>query len=136
MAIVGSADLRASLRARPDADRVWEHYALSHVLLAARRFNRIAIDSVYFRYQDDAGLRAHAALARTLGYDGKSCIHPAQVATIHDVYKSTAEELAWARRVLAAWAGGDGAAKGVVAMDGEMIEPLHVGLAERILERE
>ncbi len=136
MAIVGSADLRASLRARPDADRVWEQHALSHVLLAARRFNRLAIDSVYFRYQDDVGLRAHAALARTLGYDGKSCIHPDQVATIHDVYKSTADEIAWARRVLLAWAQGDGGAKGVVAMDGEMIEPLHVGLAERILERE
>ena len=53
MAIIGSADLRASLRARPDPGRVWEQHALSHVLLAARRFGRLAIDSVYFRYQDD-----------------------------------------------------------------------------------
>jgi citrate lyase beta subunit len=88
MAIFGSADLRASLGARPGLGRAWEAHALSHVLLAARRFGRVAIDSVYFRYRDDDGLRSHSALARELGYDGKSCIHPHQVATIHDVYAS------------------------------------------------
>jgi citrate lyase beta subunit len=108
---------------------------LSRVLLAARRYGHLAIDSVYFRYRDDDGLRAHAAIARTLGYDGKSCIHPAQVRVVHDVFKSTPEELAWARRVLAAWTAGSSGAEGVVAMDGEMIESLHVTLAERILER-
>ncbi len=136
MAIVGSADLQVSLRARPDPGRSWELHALSRVLLAARRYGHLAIDSVYFRYRDDDGLRAHAAIARDLGYDGKSCIHPSQVAVIHDVYKSTPEELAWARRVVAAWAAAHRGAEGVVAMDGEMIEALHVTLAERILERE
>ena len=135
MAIVGSADLLVSLRARADAGRVWEHHALSHVLLAARRHGHLAIDSVYFRYQDDAGLRAHAAIARGLGYDGKSCIHPSQVTTIHEVYASTPDERAWAQRVLSAWKDGQGSTKGVVAMDGEMIEALHVTLAERILDR-
>jgi len=135
MAIVGSADLLLSLRARPDAERRWEQHALSQVLLAARRYGHLAIDSVYFRYQDDAGLRTHAAVARGLGYDGKSCIHPSQVPAIHEVYASTPDELAWAERVLAAWAEGRGIATGVVAMDGEMIEALHVTLAERILER-
>ena len=61
---------------------------------------------------------------------------PSQVAVIHDVYRSTPEELAWARRVLAAWAGAPRGAEGAVAMDGEMIEALHVTLAERILARE
>ena len=136
MAIVGSADLHVSLRARPDPGRAWEHHALSLVLLAARRYGQLAIDSVFFRYRDDDGLRAHAAVARNLGYDGKSCIHPSQVPVIHDVYKSTPDELAWARRVLAAWVEGNGAAEGVVAMDGEMIEALHVALAERMLARE
>ena len=136
MAIVGSADLHVSLRAQPDPGRGWEHHALSQVLLAARRYGQLAIDSVYFRYRDDDGLRADAAVARTLGYDGKSCIHPSQVPVIHDVYRSTSDELAWARRVLAAWAEGGGGAEGVVAMDGEMIEALHVTLAQRILERE
>lgn len=136
MAILGSADLRVSLRARPDARRLWEHHALSHVLLAARRHGRTAIDSVYFRYKDDVGLRAHAAIAKNLGYDGKSCIHPSQVASIHKVYASAPRERAWARRVLSAWVAGQGSAKGIVAMDGEMIEALHVTMAERILERQ
>jgi len=136
MAIVGSADLRLSLRARPDAERAWERHALSQVVLAARRHGRIAIDSVYFRFKDARGLRRHAAIARDLGYDGKCCIHPAQIPIVHDVYASTDDELDWARRVLAAWAEGDGAARGIVAMDGEMIEALHVTLAERILDRD
>jgi len=136
MAIVGSADLRVSLGARPDAGRAWERHALSCVLLAVRRHGRMAIDSVYFRYRDADGLRAHAAIARDLGYDGKSCIHPTQVETIHEVYASTAEERAWAERVLSAWEEGNGTAKGIVSMDGEMIEALHVTAAERILARQ
>jgi (3S)-malyl-CoA thioesterase len=136
MAIVGSADLRVALGARPDPRRTWELHALSQVLLAARRHGHLAIDSVYFRYGDDDGLRAHATIARDLGYDGKSCIHPSQVATIHQVYASGPEEIAWAQRVLAAWAEGNGGAKGIVAMDGEMIEALHVTMARRILDRQ
>jgi citrate lyase beta subunit len=135
MAIVGSADLRASLRSRPDPARSWELHALSQVLLAARRYGRFAIDSVYFHYRDDAGLRANGIVARDLGFDGKSCIHPSQVPVIHELYASTAEEADWARRVMAAWEAGNGCVKGIVAMDGEMIEALHVTLAERILQR-
>jgi citrate lyase beta subunit len=133
MLIVGSADLRLSLGARPDADRAWERHALSEILLAARVHGVAAIDSVYFHFKDDAGLRRHASIARDLGFDGKSCIHPSQVATIHEVFASTPEELAWARRVLAAWDVGHGDTAGVVAMDGEMIEALHVTVARRIL---
>jgi citrate lyase subunit beta/citryl-CoA lyase len=135
MLIVGSADLRLSLQARPDDDRAWERHALAEVLLAARRHGAAAIDSVYFQCTDDAGLRRRASIARELGYDGKTCIHSRQVAPIHDVYRSSPDEVAWARRVVEAWAMHCGAVKGVVAMDGEMIEALHVTLAERILAR-
>lgn len=136
MAILGSADLQLSLRARPDRGRRWELHALSSVLVAARRHGRAAIDSIYVHYRDEDGLREHAAIARDLGYDGKSCIHPGQIATIHDVYRSTKAEVAWARRVLSAWVDGNGKTNGVVAVDGEMIESLHVTVAERILERQ
>lgn len=134
MLIVGSADLRLSLGARPDVERAWELHALSQVLLAARRHGAAAIDSAYFAYRDTAGLRRHASVARNLGYDGKSCIHPAQVEPIHEIFGSTAVEIAWARRVLAAWEEGRGETVGIVAMDGEMIEALHVTVARRILE--
>ena len=134
MLIAGSADLRLSLGARPDTGRVWESHALWAILLAARVHDAAAIDSVYFPYRDLDGLRTHAALARELGFDGKTCIHPSQVPVVHEVYASTPDERDWARRVLAAWEQGQGASKGIVAMDGEMIEALHVTLARRFLE--
>lgn len=131
--IVGSADLRLSLRSPGDPERRWERHALSEILLAARAAGCEAIDGVYFRFRDPEGLRRHAAIARELGYDGKSCIHPAQVGVIHEVFSSTAEELLWAERVLASWREGEG--RGVVVVDGEMIEALHVAVAERIRAR-
>jgi citrate lyase beta subunit len=64
MAIVGSEDLRLSLRARPDPDRAWERHALSHVLLAVRRHGRVAIDSVYPRYRDRRGVPLNTVTGR------------------------------------------------------------------------
>jgi len=133
--VVGSADLRLSLGARPDADRRWELHALGETLLAARMHGCRAIDSVYFHYRDPEGLAAHARVSRDLGFDGKSCIHPDQVPTIHEVFSSSAEELAWAHGVLRAWVEQNGAQSGVVVHEGEMIEALHLEVAERILER-
>jgi citrate lyase beta subunit len=133
--VVGSADLRMSLRARPDDDRMWERHALGEILLAARAAGLLAIDSVYFRFRDDEGLRRHASIARGLGYDGKSCIHPAQIPVLHEVFAPSQEEVGWARRVVEAWRTLDGERRGVLVVDGEMIEALHVTVAGRILER-
>lgn len=132
--VLGSADLRRSLGARPRDGRDWERHALAELLLAARLHGRAAIDSVYFHFRDDDGLRRHAAVARECGYDGKSCIHPAQIAPIHDVFTPDDDEVAWARAVLDAWNEADGGERaGVVVVAGEMIEALHVELARRIL---
>lgn len=135
MLILGSADLRRSLGAQPDGDRVWERHAMSEVLLAARAHGRTAIDSVYFHFRDEDGLRHHAVLGRRIGYDGKSCIHPSQVPVIHEVYAPSAEEVAWAERVVTEWEAEAGDSRGVVVVDGEMIESLHAGIARRILDR-
>ena len=133
MLVLGSADLRLSLAAPEVVDRSWERHAMAELLVAARCHGASAIDSVYFRYEDDAGLRRHAEVARGMGFDGKSCIHPRQVPVIHEVFAPTAEEVRWALRVRDAWTKGDGALRGIVSMDGEMIEALHLTLAERIL---
>ncbi len=133
--LLGSADLRLSLRARPDDERRWELHALSEVPLAARAEGCAAVDGVHFRYRDAEGLRKSAAVARDLGYDGKSAIHPDQVAVIHEVFSPTPAEAAWAAAVIEGWARGDGESRGVVVVDGEMIEALHVTLARRILSR-
>ncbi|HEX4825659.1 MAG TPA: CoA ester lyase [Candidatus Polarisedimenticolaceae bacterium] len=133
MLILGSADLRLSLGARPDERRSWERHALGEIVIAARMHGAAAIDSVYFHYRDDEGLKRHAVIARDLGFDGKSCIHPSQIEPIHEVYARAPEEIAWAERVLAAWRDGEGDAHGIVTVDGEMIEALHVTVARRIL---
>lgn len=133
--IVGSADLRRSLQARPDGERVWEQHALAEILLAARHRGLLAIDSVYFHLKDEPGLVRHATLARQLGYDGKSCIHPDQIETIHRVFTPSAEELHWATRVVEEWERQDGGRQGVVVVDDEMIEALHLALAQAILTR-
>lgn len=135
MMILGSADLRRSLRAQPDGDRMWERHAMAEVLLAARARDLTAIDSVYFHFRDTEGLRRHASIGRRMGYDGASCIHPSQIPVLHEVFAPTPEEVAWAERVLAEWeaAGRDGRA--VLVIEGEMIESLHAGIARRILNR-
>jgi citrate lyase subunit beta/citryl-CoA lyase len=135
MAIVGSADLHVSLRARPDPGRIWELHALSRVLLAARRYGHLAIDSVYFRYRDDEGSgpcrhRENARLRRQeLHPPGTGRRGPRRLQE-HTGGASPGRG-AFSRRGPRARGAG-----GVVAMDGEMIESLHVTLAERILEGE
>lgn len=133
--VYGSADLRRSLGARPDPARGWERHAMSEILLAARMHGRDAIDGVYFEFRDEGGLVRDARIAADLGFDGKSCIHPAQIEPIHRVFASGPDEVAWARAVLDGWKDGDGARRGVVVVDGEMIEALHVDIARRILAR-
>lgn len=133
--LYGSGDLRLSLGARPDEARSWERHAMGEILLAARMAGCAAIDAVTFAFRDDTALEREARIAREIGFDGKSCIHPAQVETIHRVFASSPAEIDWAGRVLAAWRDGDGDRAGVVAMDGEMIEALHVDIARKILRR-
>jgi len=135
MLVFGSADYQRSVGARPGPRRDWESLALQQLLLAARVHGCQAIDSVYFHYRDEKGLREHAAPAREMGFDGKSCIHPDQVGPIHEIFSSSEEELSWARAVRQAWLEQRGSTRGVIVIDGEMIEALHLELAERILAR-
>lgn len=131
----GSADLRRSLGARPGADRNWERHAMSEILLAARMSGCAAIDAVTFEFRNPTRLECDARIARELGFDGKSCIHPDQIETIHRIFSSTPEELDWAGRVLETWRAQDGDRGGVVVMGQEMIEALHLDIAHRILAR-
>ena len=133
--VLGSADLRLSLAAPLSESRDWERPAMAALLLAARAHGRAAIDSVYFKFRDDAGLRQHAAVAREMGFDGKSCIHPAQLAPIHEIFAASDEERAWARGVIEAWERERGDERGVIVLDGEMVEALHVVEARRLLRR-
>ncbi len=110
-------------------------YARARVALAARLASIPAVDQVVTNFSDDARYRREASEARNLGYDGKLCIHPAQVAPANEMFTPSAAELDRARRLLAAYEAS--AADGVAAIDfeGQMVdEPLAVQ-ARRLLER-
>jgi citrate lyase subunit beta / citryl-CoA lyase len=133
--ILGYADLSASL-GRPsaggEAPASWL-FAQETVLVAARAAGVQAIDGPYLRLGDDAGVRAWAAHARALGYDGKWAIHPSQLAPINEAFSPTPEELERARAIVAALDRAEG--RGAVELDGQMIDEAHRRLAEAVLAR-
>ncbi|MCX7669488.1 MAG: CoA ester lyase [Anaerolineae bacterium] len=107
-------------------------YAQNRIVLACRAAGIAAIDTPHMNIQDDEGLIRAAHLAAELGFDGKSAIHPAQIGPIHDAFTPTAEQVAWAERVLAL-AGGDETQWGAAVLDGQLIEAPHLVRARRIL---
>jgi citrate lyase beta subunit len=133
--VLGYADLAASLgRPSAGAPQDWRH-AQESVLVAARAAGIQAIDGPYLGTRDDDAFRAGAMHARTLGYDGKWAIHPAQLDTLRATFTPTDEEVADAREVLAALerAAADGA--GAVAADGQMLDEALALSARRVLAR-
>ena len=90
-----------------------------------------AIETLYVDFRDEEGLRASCRAARAEGFSGRIAIHPAQVAAINEGFMPSAEEIAHARRVLAAFAAAAGA--GTVGLDGKMIDIPHKKQAERVL---
>ncbi len=100
-------------------------------LLAAADANVMPIDTIYTDFKDEAGLAAECAAAKRSGFVAKMAIHPAQLSTINRTFSATEEELAWARKVVAAFAENPGA--GTVALDGKMVDRPHLTLARRLL---
>jgi citrate lyase subunit beta/citryl-CoA lyase len=127
--VLGPGDLAASLGVPELTIGEGGHveHALLRVLVAARAFGLAAVDGPFVTLDDTTGLRASALRSRTLGYDGKWCIHPAQVEVCNEVYAPTTEEIDRARRIL----GVEGAAR----LDGEMVDEANRRMAEAILAR-
>ena len=132
--LLGAADLGAELGWEPRPDGLELLYARSRVVVdSAAAGIRAPFDVVHLDTRDDAGLEAAARFARSLGFLGKACIHPAQVAIVNRVFAPEAESVAWAERVLAAAERGEHEGRGAVALDGEMIDAPIVERARRIL---
>ena len=136
----GAEDLAACLggnnrRADGTYDDVYR-LARSLCLLGAAAAGVVAIDTIYTDFNDAAGLAAESAAARRSGFAAKMAIHPAQVAVINHAFSASEEELAWARKVVGAFAENPGA--GTIALDGRMVDKPHLTLARRLLglERE
>ncbi len=133
--LFGAADYRESLRAGKHPDELELHFARCQILHAARSAGVGAFDAPWFGYRDTAGLRQSACRVRQLGFDGKTAIHPAQIAVINEVFSPTPEQIARARQVAEAMTEAIAAGRYVATVDGEMVEALHLKAARRTLDR-
>jgi citrate lyase subunit beta/citryl-CoA lyase len=133
--LFGAADFRASIRASREADEGELLVARATLVLAARAAGVEVFDTPLFEYRDEAGLERSARRARALGFDGKTCIHPAQVAVVNRIFAPTGEEIARARKVVDALEAAARDGRAVATVDGEMVEALHAAEARRTLDR-
>lgn len=129
--IAGPNDLRKGLRTRPMAARQDIVTALSQIVLHARANDLIVLDGVYNQHTDEVGFAAECDQGRSLGFDGKTLIHPSQIAGANRAFSPSETEIAWAQAVVAAFEGSD---DGVLSVNGEMVERLHLEQAQVILE--
>ncbi|MEO8722600.1 MAG: CoA ester lyase [Sphingobium sp.] len=126
---MGNNDLRRDLRIPMDAGRQGLTLAMQSVVLAARLAGKVVFDGVYNKLADAEGFAAECIEARSFGFDGKTLIHPNQIATANVIFGPSEEELAAAERLIAAATGG------AERHDGAMIEAMHVEQARAMLAR-
>ena len=129
--VMGTSDLAKELGAAHTADRLPFITGLGLCLLAARAHGLAILDGVHLDLGDDEGFAAACGQGAELGFDGKTLIHPKQVAPCNDAFSPTSDAVAEARRIIAAHAEAEAAGQGVVLVDGRLIENLHVETAQR-----
>ena len=130
---MGTSDLVKDLGARHTAARTEVLVSLGTVLLAARAHGLSALDGVHLDLADDAGFAAACRQGRDLGFDGKTLIHPRTIETANRAFAPTEDEVAQARAIIAAHAEAVAAGRGVVVVDGRLVEALHVEAARRLV---
>jgi len=133
--VLGTNDLAKDLGCRTRPDRLPLMLALQTCLMAARGAGLICVDGVYNAFKDDAGLQAECDQGRDLGFDGKTLIHPAQIAIANAAFAPTAAEIDLARRQIAAWQAAAAEGKGVAVVDGRIVENLHIVTARALLAK-
>lgn len=130
--VLGTNDLLKESRALASSNRFAVVPWLAMTLVAARAYGLDVIDGVYNDFKDDLGFRAECEHGRTLGMDGKTLIHPSQVVPCNEVFSPTDEEIAWARKIIRAFEEPENARKGVITVEGRMVERLHLVMAKRV----
>ena len=131
--VAGTSDLVKDLRARHTPGRTEVLLSLSLVVLAARAAGLAALDGVHLDLADDAGLAEACRQGRDLGFDGKTLIHPRTIAAANLAFTPGDEETARAGRIIQAHAEAEAAGRGVVVVDGRLVESLHVAEAHRVV---
>lgn len=131
--VAGTNDLAKDMRCTPGTDRLPLLPHLAAIVTAARAHGLIALDGVSNVLADTPDLAAECAQGARFGFDGKTLIHPAQIAAAHRAFSPSDEAVAWARGVAAAFALPENAGKGAIRVNGAMVERLHLAEAERVL---
>jgi citrate lyase subunit beta/citryl-CoA lyase len=131
--VMGTNDLVKDMRARHTPMRLPMVTALGLGMLAARAYGLTILDGVYNDIRDVEGFRAVCQQGLEMGFDGKTLIHPSQVEPCNEVFAPSTAELEMAGKIVAAFKAAQAEGKGVVTVDGRMIENLHVEQAERAL---
>jgi (3S)-malyl-CoA thioesterase len=133
--VMGTNDLARELGSRARPDRLPLQPALGLCLLAARAQGCVIVDGVYNAFRDQAGLRAECEQGRDLGFDGKTLVHPDQLAIANTLYAPTDEDLSVARRQIEAFDLARAAGQGVAVVDGKIVENLHIVTARALIAR-
>jgi len=133
--VMGTNDLARELGARPRADRLPLMAALGTCLLAARAEGKLIVDGVFNAFRDEAGLRSECEQGRDMGFDGKTLVHPSQIAVANATFAPSEADLTLARRQIAAYAEARDRGEGVAVVAGRIVENLHVATAEALIAK-
>ncbi len=131
--VVGSADLAKALRTDFGGDRQGLLASLSACVLAGRAHGLDILDGIHIQLDDTAGFTAACEQGRRLGFDGKTLIHPRQIATANQVFGISDSELGRAEAILAAWDTAQQSGQAVTVVHGRLVEQLHVDEAQRVV---
>ena len=133
--VMGTNDLAKEIGSRLRPDRMAMMTGIGLCILAARAYGRLILDGVYNAFKDEEGLRLESEQSRDLGFDGKTLIHPAQLATANEVFAPTDDEIDLSRRQIHAFEAAQAEGKGVAVVDGRLVENLHVDTARAMLAK-
>ena len=131
--VMGTSDLTKDLQAHHTPSRLPMLVSLGTCLLAARAARISILDGVHLDLADETGFAESCLQGRDLGFEGRTLIHPKQIAPANAAFGPTATEVSWARRIIKAYDAARAAGKGVVVVDGKLVENLHVLEARRIV---
>ena len=132
--VAGTNDLASELGCACDQNRSALQMGLQTIVMAARSAGLVAIDGVYNKFNDQEGLRLECEQGLALGYDGKSLIHPAQLAITNAIFAPSTDAIELARRQIEAFDEIERTGQGVAVVDGHIVENLHVASARRLIK--
>ncbi len=131
--VFGPNDIARETRIRMMPGRASMLGMITHCVLAARMYGLDILDGPYSNFNDNEGFIAEAEQGRDIGFDGKTLIHPAQIEACNKVFTPPADEVAQARRIIAAFEQPENASRGAIQLDGKMVERLHADMAKRTI---